>query len=99
VYNYRLSAETHLEEAFRKTRYARRRAFLSAGAWVIIFLALVSSALILFRPEHTSDGLILWSAAREHFVMYEPMAEEWNRTHTPTVHPRLLSNPSTPAAV
>jgi len=70
----------------------RRRAFLSPGAWAIIFLAVASSAVILLRSEPTTDGLVLWSAAREHFVMYQPVAEEWNKSHTPKVYPHLLSN-------
>ncbi|HUB27792.1 MAG TPA: extracellular solute-binding protein [Tepidisphaeraceae bacterium] len=70
----------------------RRRGFLSAGAWIITALAVVSSVIILCRPDRRLAGLVFWTAAREHFVMYVPSAAQWNTEHSLQVHPFLLSS-------
>jgi arabinosaccharide transport system substrate-binding protein len=51
---------------------------LSLGAWIITLIALVSSTLVALRPEGHGHGLIMWTRARNHLLLYEPAARQWN---------------------
>jgi arabinosaccharide transport system substrate-binding protein len=69
-----------------------RRAFLSTGGWIIVAIAVVSSAVILIRPSVKSDGLQLWTSAREHFLMYQAPTQRWNLTAARPVNLYLFSD-------
>ena len=51
---------------------------LSVGAMVIFLLAVVSSLVIAFRSGGRTEGVELWTSAREHYYMYQPVVEAWN---------------------
>jgi arabinosaccharide transport system substrate-binding protein len=68
---------------------SRRRGFLSAGAWIIVAVAVVSSIVILCRPQTRSSGLQMWTTAREHMVMYTPLLNDWNAHAGPQTHPAV----------
>jgi arabinosaccharide transport system substrate-binding protein len=53
--------------------------YLSAGSWIILFLAVISLVGAVFIPSREREGLRFWTFARNHYVMYEPMVQEWNR--------------------
>ena len=53
---------------------------LGIGAWIIIALAAVSSVLLALRPPRSTPGMQMWLRTRNHYQLYEPVAEEWNRT-------------------
>lgn len=60
---------------------AWRPGYFSAGAWIIVVIAVASSLAIMFRPVPVPHGLQFWSTAREHFLMYAPVTDQWNQTH------------------
>ena len=53
-------------------QYLHRSAFthlLSVGGWAIVSLAVVSSLVMLLRPEPHRMGLEMWTFARPHHAM------------------------------
>lgn len=63
------------------------------------FLAIVAAGsliLILFRsaPEQTADQMQLWTFARNHMLLYEPLIKSWNRDHQPPLKAHLFSGPA-----
>lgn len=54
---------------------------LSPGAWVILVLAVLSTALILILPGRQEATIEMWTFTRAHAVMYEPEIERWNEEH------------------
>jgi arabinosaccharide transport system substrate-binding protein len=62
----------------------------TAGIWVVVLLALVSSAWVLSRDEAPARGLTLWTFARPHALMYGPIVEAWNTERSPPVELRLI---------
>jgi len=52
---------------------------ISAGVWVILGLALVSSGWILAHPRGAPSGMQLWTYARTHTLNYAPIVADWNR--------------------
>jgi arabinosaccharide transport system substrate-binding protein len=59
---------------------------LSWGGTSICLLMLASSLAICFVPTARKSGLVLWTFARPHFALYEPVCEAWNRDHTPKLN-------------
>ena len=53
---------------------------LSLGAWIIVLLALLSSLLVFLRPSSERRGIQMWTRARTHFNLYEPIIARWNET-------------------
>ena len=51
---------------------------LSPGAWVILLIAVVSTVLVVLRPTPERSGLVMWTRARNHLLIYEPMVAAWN---------------------
>ncbi|MEM9915357.1 MAG: ABC transporter substrate-binding protein [Planctomycetota bacterium] len=50
---------------------------LSMGSWIILIIAVVSSAVVFFLPIPEREGLEFWTFARNHTQMYEPVSQEW----------------------
>lgn len=63
----------------------------SLGVWMILFIALLSSAAVALRPSRDQPGLTFWTFAKPHADMYRPIIAEWNRSNDTTVNMRLLS--------
>ena len=57
----------------------------SPGVVIICLIAIISSGLVLARPGTDGQGeaLEMWTFARNHFLLYEPVADEWNAHHPP----------------
>lgn len=68
-----------------------RRGYVSVGAWVILTIAVIASAIVLARSDSKSNGLVMWTSAREHARMYRPIVEAWNASRQPPVSLSLLS--------
>ncbi|MEM6562250.1 MAG: extracellular solute-binding protein, partial [Planctomycetota bacterium] len=66
---------------FRETFAQRLPLQLSLGAWLVLIIAVVSSAVVLAWPEPEVEGLTVWTFARNHAEMYEPLAEAHNRAN------------------
>ena len=66
---------------------------LSPGGWLIAICALLSSVVLLLWSIPPREKLVLWTFAKSHKLMYDPMTEVWNRTHKAEegVHILLLS--------
>jgi arabinosaccharide transport system substrate-binding protein len=71
-----------------------RRGFLhlSAGAWIIILIAVISTGAVAMWPVPRRTGLDMWTSARAHSVMYRPVIAQWNKTQSPPVNLYLLSS-------
>lgn len=59
----------------------RRAGYVSLGTWVILTIAVVSSIAVALWPEPARHDLQMWTFARNHHVMYEPIVRAWNRDH------------------
>lgn len=66
---------------------------LSPGGWLIGVCALLSSLVLMLWSIPPKEKLVLWTFAKSHKLMYDPMTEGWNRAHKPEdgVHILLLS--------
>jgi len=51
---------------------------LSLGAKVIVLIAAASSVAVALRPSRQQAGLVMWTRARNHLLLYEPAARRWN---------------------
>lgn len=63
---------------FRANPHSGRQApawlgILSPGGWTIVAVALVAGAIVLARPARDRSGLEMWTFARAHHAMYEPV--------------------------
>ena len=68
---------------------------LSPGAWVLLVAALVSTGIVLAMPARRPADLEMWTFARVHAEMYEPIIERGNAEHpNRTVRMVLLSMPA-----
>jgi arabinosaccharide transport system substrate-binding protein len=68
---------------------------LSPGAWVLLVAAIVSTGMVLGMPARRSAELEMWTFARVHAEMYEPIIERGNVEHPGhTVRMVLLSMPA-----
>jgi hypothetical protein len=70
------------------------RAALSPGGWTIVILALLSTLLVLLRPDTRRPGIDMWVFARPHHEMYVPNVESWNASRDPDLNLYLLSLPA-----
>lgn len=52
---------------------------LGIGAWTVVIIACISTAIIAMRPADESRGIVMWTRARNHMLIYEPAVEQWNR--------------------
>jgi arabinosaccharide transport system substrate-binding protein len=75
-------------------RASRRRGFLhlSVGAWIIVLIAAISTGAVAMWPIPKRSGVDMWTSARSHSVMYQPVIAQWNLSHAPTVNLFLLSS-------
>jgi len=67
---------------------------LSLGAWAIVAVALASSVAMALVPSSHAQGRLMWTFARLHKQLYDPIVERWNRQHPPGVSMTLLSIPA-----
>lgn len=67
---------------------------LSFGGWLIVAIALVSTVLFAASPVPKQEGRSMWTFARMHWLMYQPMVEKWNAEQTTRVNMNLLSLPA-----
>ena len=67
---------------------------LGLGAWIIVLIAIASSTLLALRPSSSTAGMQMWLRTRNHYQLYEPVADEWNRvrTNSQPVQLHLLSD-------
>jgi len=78
--------------AVRASRPRRGVLHLSAGAWIIVLIAVVSTCAVAIWPIPKRSGLDMWTSARAHVPMYEPVIARWNEDHSPPVNLFLLSS-------
>ena len=66
---------------------------LSPGSWLICILALVSSLVVALWSIPHKQGMVFWTFAKSHKLLYDPMTEVWNNAHEQKqrVHILLLS--------
>jgi arabinosaccharide transport system substrate-binding protein len=64
---------------------------MSTGVWMIILIAVTSSIIVAFWPAPDRKGLEMWTYAREHALMYQPVIDIWNKTHDPPANMYLIS--------
>ncbi len=65
-----------------KRRFLRHAAIgghLGIGAWTVVLIAIVSTVFITLRPADEDEGLVMWTRARNHLLIYEPTVERWNQ--------------------
>lgn len=63
---------------------------ISSGVWILIVLALVSSAALAFWPSGRRDSRTMWLFAKPHQDTYTPIIDEWNRLRDPDIETILL---------
>ncbi|MEL7237268.1 MAG: extracellular solute-binding protein [Planctomycetota bacterium] len=51
---------------------------LSAGAWLVILLGIISTVAVWVWPEREIEGLSMWIFAKNHHEMYQPLLIEYN---------------------
>jgi arabinosaccharide transport system substrate-binding protein len=73
------------------TARARRAGYISVGSWVVLFVAIASSIGIFFYKPPPKKDLEMWSFARTHMLMYEPLIAQWNKTDPKSLEFHLLS--------
>lgn len=66
---------------------------LSTGALIILLIAIVSSVARLLWPIPSREGMEMWTFARNHVWMYEPLVASWSEraAEDPEVQPIQLS--------
>jgi arabinosaccharide transport system substrate-binding protein len=52
---------------------------LSLGGWIVLLIAVVSGTVLAFWPNRETEGLQLWTFARNHSQLYQQISEEFNR--------------------
>ncbi len=67
---------------------------LSAGAWVILGLAVASSVGVIVRGSPESSGRTMWMFAPPHKRMYDPIVADWNTSSSTPYHLTMLSQPA-----
>jgi len=65
--------------------------WLSGGGRVIALLAIVSSVLVMLRPEGRGSQIQMWTFARMHARMYEPVLSRWREEGFADIGVRVLS--------
>ena len=66
------------------TFLARFRALLqitTPAVWVLLVLAIASSAIVITRPPHRLEGGVFWTFSRPHSPGYVPVLADWNKQH------------------
>lgn len=68
-----------------------RRPRGSAGVWVVVALALLSTAAVMLLPSSRPEGLMFWTFAKPHAEMYEPLIKARNERTDPDVNMQQLA--------
>lgn len=71
-----------------------RGSLFSGGAWLIIAIAVVSSLMLAMAKPAAKPEATMWTFARMHALMYEPLVSEWNRSNSPKVDMLQLGLPA-----
>jgi len=72
-------------------RSSAGEAGVPAGALLVVLMAVVSTVAVLAWPARTAPGRTMWTSARLHYQLYEPIVAEWNQTREPRVNMTLMS--------
>ncbi|MBK8858730.1 MAG: extracellular solute-binding protein [Opitutaceae bacterium] len=64
-----------------KTLREKLTRYLSPGALIILFLAVVSVLTTLLLPRKQAEGIPFWVSAQAHYQAYKPFVAEWNARH------------------
>ncbi len=78
----------------RQFASVRRGALVSAGTWVIIALAIASSILLALQKPAARSETTMWTFAKMHANIYEPLIGEWNKTRESQVQLLQLGLPA-----
>jgi arabinosaccharide transport system substrate-binding protein len=62
------------------------------GLWVVVALAAISSVAVLSRPAAPRPGVQMWTFARLHKQMYDPIVAQWPEAERPEI--TLMSFPA-----
>ncbi|MFM1852174.1 MAG: hypothetical protein RIS54_1858 [Verrucomicrobiota bacterium] len=66
--------------------------YFSPGVWLLVILALGSSFLVALLPVTPRPGMVFWLFSRDHAMLSEHIAAQWNAQHPATpVQVTLLS--------
>ncbi len=79
------------QRAIDRRRRAARRAGQPPGPLVVLALAILSSAGVLFWPIPAPQGARMWTFARLHHGMYTAAINDWNARESPRIELALLS--------
>jgi len=66
----------------------------SPGAWLIIAIAVVSAVLLAMAKPPAKSEATMWTFARMHALMYEPLVADWNKHNSPKVEMLQLGLPA-----
>jgi arabinosaccharide transport system substrate-binding protein len=66
----------------------------SLGAWLIIGIAVVSTMMLAMKRPAARPEATMWTFARMHALMYEPLVKEWNAARAPRVELLQLGLPA-----
>lgn len=67
---------------------------LPAGAWIVLVLAVLSSAAVAWRGAPRAQGRTMWMFAPPHKRMYDPIVAAWNASRSPSFDLVMLSQPA-----
>lgn len=62
----------------------------SAGTWVVVGIALLSTLAVGLVPEREGRGRTMWLFAQRHHELYAPIIQRWNETQTSGPKPGQL---------
>ncbi len=62
---------------------------LSPGGWIILIIAVISTGAVLVWPIEKTEGLQLWTFARNHSEVYENILDRRNREAEQTGQPKV----------
>lgn len=74
----------------RRGRGFARLPSLSAGTWVVVLIAAISSMAVLAWPVPKPNGRVMWTFSVMHSLIYKPVINEWNSTRDAKIDLRLL---------
>jgi arabinosaccharide transport system substrate-binding protein len=67
------------------------------AVWVLLGLALGAGAIVLPRPSGEKNGMKLWLFNKTHRLVYEPVAQAWNKeqpTHATQIETLVIDGPA-----
>lgn len=67
---------------------------VSGGTWLIIAIAVVSTIMLALAKPAPKPEATMWTFARMHALMYDPLVTEWNKRSSPQVQVLQLGLPA-----